>query len=320
MLYTSVGYQLTDSCNAKCKICCTSSPLQDGRRLDIELILNSIDSTKDIKSINTIGITGGEPFLYIDDVLAISEASSKIGHRISVTTNAFWCESYDITLKVLSQLKKNNLTYCIISTDAFHEEYVPIKYIKTLVRACKNVGINPQIQSISTRSNLAHTDRIISELGSDKINLAVFYGSLLPVGMAKEAVASEDLFTCKLSHIVCPFKNTLLITSDGRAMPCCSPSSFDIPFDFGNIHTDSISIILQRIYKCKLMCTIKGEGFLNLLKIAKEERGYLELDGYVNVCHLCHDLLNNPEQYKYLQKKAEILADIQDGLRSWTKS
>jgi len=319
MVYTMVGYQITDSCNAKCKICCASSPQQKGSKLDLELILKSIDSLKDL-GIKVIGLAGGEPFLYIDDMLAITSFASKLGFKITVTTNALWCKSYEYALDVLLQLKENGLDYCVISTDAFHEEFVPVQNVRTLIRACKATGVQPQIQTVSTKSSFEHTDRIVSELGEDKVDVQVLYGALQPAGMARHSIHLDEYFTHKLNSLVCPFPSTLFIASDGRAKPCCAPGCTDIPFDFGNVHEDSISDIIQNIQNNKLMRMITSGGFHKLLEIAKKEKGYMQLEKYVCVCHLCYDLLNDYEQFKYLEQKAEEWTVIRNSLAGWTKA
>ncbi|MCL2399694.1 MAG: radical SAM protein [Defluviitaleaceae bacterium] len=320
MRYTSIGYQLTDKCNAACKGCCESANPQLNGKLDIGLILKSIDSIKDIEDIKNIGLTGGEPFLYVEDVLTVAEACKKINRNFVVTTNAFWGESYEYAFGVLSQLKKNNLSSIVVSVDSFHSEYISVESVKNVLNACMELGIVRQIQATSTKSSLSQTDEILAKLGQGKMDSVVVNSSLLPVGRAKENINPEDFFTRKLlKAALCHYQNGFFIAVDGKAVPCCSPSCFGIPFNFGNIYNNSIKEILENMYENKLMRTIISEGFSNLLKIAKEKWEYIESNEYVNVCHLCHDLLCDSERYNYLQKTAETLVKVKENIRSWAK-
>lgn len=66
MEYDSCGILLTENCNAKCKMCCDSRGRVVGKTLskkELDVILSNI---KECKTINVVGVTGGEPMLYPD--------------------------------------------------------------------------------------------------------------------------------------------------------------------------------------------------------------------------------------------------------------
>jgi MoaA/NifB/PqqE/SkfB family radical SAM enzyme len=299
-------------------MCCESANSKLNDKLDTALIIKTIESIRDIKSITTLGLTGGEPFIYVDDVLSIAEACKKVNRKLSISTNALWCESYDYTYEIVSQLKKNNLVTFLISTDAFHAEFIPVERVKTLLRVCQKLNIVGQIQTVSTKSTMAATDDLIKSLGPDKLNTLVIYGASNMVGQAKNNIDPDDFFIGD-HKTVCLYQNNLLIKCDGQAVPCCSPTCFGIPFDFGNIHKDTIQDIIKNMYENSFLRKIVHEGFADILNTAKNELGYIERDGYVNVCHLCHDLLSDGERYAYMLNKAKSLDKIMNGIRNWAK-
>ena len=304
IIYSSIIYQITKECNAKCRMCCESSSLNRSGKLDLNIILNSIDSIKDLKNIIYIGVTGGEPFLYIDDVFSISEHCKKLNRQFTVTTNAFWCKTHSYTYNTLKQLKNNNLTICFVSTDAFHEEYVPIEYVKMFLRVCHDLRIAVKIQTSSTKSTFKRTEEIVNSLDDDKLYAEILFAATYPVGMAKNNISPEDFYTRKLENAVCPYYHLLLVTSSGAVQPCCSPSCVGIPFDFGNINNDSIKDIIKRINENELMRILINEGFNRLINEAKRKLQFVELDEYVDTCHLCNQLLSNRDRFIYLNEKA----------------
>jgi len=229
MLYTSLTFQLTNKCNASCKMCCESSNLHSGNKLDKDLIIKSIKSIKDIKNIKIIAITGGEPFLYVDELLKIAEEVNKINRLLSVSTNALWCKTYKYTYDIMSYLKKNNLATCLISTDAFHDDYVPAEYVKTFLNVCTDLNIVANIQTVTTKSSFARTDEIIYNLGISKNYSAVQFSYLYPVGSAKKHIPIEDFFTKKLEKTTCNYQGILFIASDGSSIADNSFFTSSIP-------------------------------------------------------------------------------------------
>ena len=328
MIYTTIAFQLTRKCNAKCKICCESSSSQLRDKLDTDVILKSINAIKNVESIRNIAVTGGEPFLYPDDVLSIARLCKETGRLFTIITNAFWCVSYSHALSVLSQLKENNLASCVVSADASHQEYIPIEYVKFFLRACSDLRIPTKIQTNSIKSTFSRTDEIINSIGKDKMHIQVLFASVYPVGRAKEHFGQEEFFTRKLDRAVCQYQHILHISSDGRVEPCCSPCYIDIPFDFGNIYTDSLEDVLNKVSDNELMRVISSEGFIRLLNEAKLELGFNELNEYVDACHLCNHLLADADRYAHFLEKAkiwrlqenEVISAIRDSQRQMLES
>jgi len=286
-------------------MCCESSSPYIDDKVDMDVLLKCIDSIEDIKSIRLITITGGEPFLYPDDVLAVAERCKKIGRKFGVITNAFWCKSYSHTFDVISKLKENSLIRCFVSVDAFHQEYIPIEHVKTFLRVCKDLTIPIEIQASLTKSTFERTDEVISKLGIDKLYTRILFGSAYPVGAAKEQLDQKEFFTRKLDSTLCQYQSILHVTPTGQIRPCCSPCFTGIPFDFGNIYTDSLKDILKKVSENELMRMIANEGFSKLIQEATKELGFIELEEYVDDCHLCNHLLADTDRYIYLQKKVK---------------
>src|SRR5947208_9308850 len=78
----------TYQCNLSCPHCCV--PIEWPDRLDIEVALRFLDSAS-AEGIETIGFTGGEPFVYPEFVLALTRRAAQLGMRFDkVQTNGVW--------------------------------------------------------------------------------------------------------------------------------------------------------------------------------------------------------------------------------------
>src|ERR1700688_4676489 len=65
----------TYQCNLDCPHCCV--PIEWPDRLDIPTAIRFLESAHDF-GIRTIGFTGGEPFLYLDFLLALTRRAAKL--------------------------------------------------------------------------------------------------------------------------------------------------------------------------------------------------------------------------------------------------
>lgn len=88
--YNSIGIMLNNECNAKCEICCFDCSANDKSIIDMSAIKRYIKSSKDIKEIKAIGISGGEPFQDYTRLFEIVEYSFECGKNISIITNGGW--------------------------------------------------------------------------------------------------------------------------------------------------------------------------------------------------------------------------------------
>jgi len=314
MRYDLVAFQLTKECSAACKICCGSYDQKLKGKIDLNAVQRFMDTVKNTESvlakrIRIFSVTGGEPFLYPDDVLSIAKHSKDLNRMFTIATNAFWSTSYTDTLRILTKLKdNNNACGCILSVDSFHQECIPVENIKIFLRVCKILEIPVKIQSHVLKSTFAQTDEIIKSLGEDKLQVEMLYGGAYPVGSAKKHFPPEDFYTKKLKSTVCQYQGYLHVSTNGQVQPCCSPCFGGIPFNVGNIYNDSLEDILTNIQNNALMRMIINEGFEKLIKEAREKFDLTFPDEFVDSCHLCNFMLSDGERYAYLLTKTECLS------------
>src|ERR1700745_3123865 len=78
----------TYQCNLSCPHCCV--PIEWPDRLDLATALRFLEGAFDF-GIRILGLTGGEPFLYPEFVLAICRRAAHLGYRFDkIVTNGVW--------------------------------------------------------------------------------------------------------------------------------------------------------------------------------------------------------------------------------------
>jgi len=90
----------------------------------------------------SVHIGGGEPFLDIDGLIALSRVVIDAGLTLDyVETNAYWAAD-NSCVKTLERLRQTGIRMLCISVDPFHAEYVPYGRPYRLAQLCEHAGID----------------------------------------------------------------------------------------------------------------------------------------------------------------------------------
>lgn len=107
--------------------------LADAKRYLRELI--------DAQPLLSIGVHGGEPFLYFKLLKKIMENAKKFGVTHTwVITNGFWAETKAIAEEKLLELNEAGLKSITFSVDGFHQEHIPFENVERGIQAAVSVG------------------------------------------------------------------------------------------------------------------------------------------------------------------------------------
>jgi len=189
-----LGYLLWEStlnCNFNCKHC--SSPKENWKK-DREMTTKQVKSVFekfarqfDVRQIQALGITGGEPTLRPDLPEVISYLTN-LGFRVAIDTNGF------ITGKnpdYLKKLEESGLCNICISLDGMREELkefrgvdgfpTAVKTIETLID--RHPGIFTQTITMVTQYNFKSLDKMFKLLENLGVNYARF-GTVMAIGRA----------------------------------------------------------------------------------------------------------------------------------------
>src|SRR5262245_41246485 len=109
----------TYQCNLSCAHCCV--PIEWADRLDVGAALRFLEDAR-AEGVGTLGLTGGEPFLYPEFVHAVCRRAAALGFRFDrIATNGVWHADVAHLEAVLAPLADAGYTGKLgLSVDKFH--------------------------------------------------------------------------------------------------------------------------------------------------------------------------------------------------------
>jgi len=296
MEYNSVAILLTENCNASCKMCCDSRGRVRGKTLsksEIETILSNIN---DCPTIQTIGITGGEPMLYPDLCEYIFNYPFDREVSFTIKTNGFWGKNKEKANNFLKR-NKNKIAEVSFSYDEFHKEFIDIKHLKTLIDLCLDNEIYTNVVGCFLKTGLQPGD-ILNEFGKHAYKTEFFYQPVVKTGSASDFDDSQlnTLINTEKHKIKCIIMAkqdyTLLINPKLDIYPCCSQFIENTILRMGNLNEESLSSIVSSIKFNKVIHTFFTQGFTPFIEFMKKNN----IDYPKNLtshCELCGYLFSN---------------------------
>lgn len=307
MWHIGLGLLLTKKCNADCDICCFSCSPRETMRMPLEKALNLVDQAAEIPSIKSVGIAGGEAFLYFDDIVEILKECKKKSLSVTCTTNGFWGVSEKQALEKLSILKKYGVRYITLSVDDFHSKFIPYDNIRNILRMAKKIDMEILVTTVSTRSSKRLSD-VAKNLGDDLLGFNIVEVPCTPVGNAAIRIKKEDLFiNDNIPNKVCEDMKILSVTPDGYTYSCCSEAGFIPALSIGSAYDKSLKELTKDFFNNKYCYAICNKGVRWIYNTIKENNLPIKLkDNYVNMCDMCNDIFKDREAVEALKPFIEI--------------
>ncbi len=132
--FSLATFIITYRCPISCPMCFFACGPNRDEVLSKSLALKTIEEVNELK-INTIGITGGEPFLEVDLMRELVKKAASYGMTMIVVTNAFWGTSKKVALDRLEELRNLGLNWIQISLDDQHQQSIPIERVANVMAA-----------------------------------------------------------------------------------------------------------------------------------------------------------------------------------------
>lgn len=320
---------LSWQCNFTCDHCGFSCSPDRVERLSLDRAMAYIDQAASQKRLKMVAYSGGEPFLFYQDVRVLMRHASSKGLMGGIVTNCFWAQGDAIVRERLTELKCLGLQEIITSVDEYHLRHVPAssvaRVIRTAVALDIRVGINILVttNSIISSDNLSDLLVIDQALLSDREKVWIRESSPVSVGRAKEKlpVRAAKLYGQKeLIFNPCLFAvRNAVITPDGSVFACCGfggatadgPSSITYG---GNADAEPFKDIIDQFSRNLLLNLIVHYGPYYLLTLVAEERPQLRFrKKYVSNCDVCEEISSNVNLRRVLIR---ILMNMAEHARS----
>jgi hypothetical protein len=295
-----VGIILTYRCHGGCKHCLYNcGPRWEGAPMTVERLEAALELVAGWPRRPQVHLTGGEPFLHFDLLMAGTRAAAELGLTCYVETSGSWCLDEEMAVDRLATLRSAGLDAVLVSCSPFHAERIPP--IRTL-RA-----IRAALQVFGSRGLIVYLPQfleMIQKLNLERPTPLSHYEKALGLKEAARTlwdgygIISGGRAGYKLGHLAaCRPAETYAGESCAADILFAHHSHLDlygnaIPAFCGGLtaadwrHDD----LLRRPYP-RLVELLIARGPHGLYKLARAEHGYRALPaGYAGKCHLCVDV------------------------------
>lgn len=298
--YENMGYDIRDvisfcytfRCNLQCAHCsynCGPSRTEKMNTDDIKYILKEAAYSK----IRLVELMGGEPFLDYAELSELVAYCSDIGLDVIVTTNGFWGKDYEIAVEKLKALSKKGLTSVLVSTDTFHQKFIPVIYALNIIRAARELKIEAYCNFCLSSDR--KTDNILLNcLKKETDN--IFTIDTVPSG---RAFNSEKLSVKSTSDFQSCKSLVVNILPNADVFVCCGSSDInsdiiDTPLYMGNCLRENAKDVLRRKNMSCMEAFFDLDSPIWFKNFLKQEscREILRDKKYSHICELCKDMLN----------------------------
>lgn len=258
---TEIIFSATDACNLHCEHCFVS---RSPNKLDIETAKKFISSCKGT-SIDKIGFSGGEPFLYLDFLTQITKFAVENDFMFDqiMTNGIWWKDESDLSEKLQSVYDAGYDGKIGLSWDSFHNQNE--EKIELFVKAVKELfgedSIN--IQFVKNEAKPEWETKV--DQFCEKLNVNLY--------KLDQTFQGEDERGWKSKHW---FKddfcegpgNIFFVHPNGKIAPCCGFANENEKLIIGNIN-QTYEEVMENADKNEFVkiCFEKG-----LLKLAKKNK------------------------------------------------
>lgn len=294
----------TYQCNLKCAHCCV--PIEWPDRLDIPTAVRFLEQAH-AAGIETLGFTGGEPFLYPEFLNALTKRATELGFRFDkLMTNGVWHRDAAHARAVLTQLRDAGFSGKIgLSVDKFHG--MDIATLAEFCRVTRDTFQRDTILSLSYASRapdkgLEPIRRLAEELGgvvawsdmlgrylvvSDELTMTASWNHLATVERAEGLPGDPWDGTWFVEDYCEGPGQALIVNPRGEVKPCCGFASDLDQLTIGDIHTNTVEEVITCARKHPVVGTIFRKG-LSALRNEILARDPDALPGATsNHCYFC---------------------------------
>lgn len=306
MVFKNVGIAITERCNAKCQMCCSSCGTLDqiGLTMTSYQLQSLLGQIRDVPFIEEIGITGGEPMLFPDLVRQVLDFDFGREMRVGIKTNGFWGENKKRASEFLEEYaaKLDSLSF---SYDEFHRDYISLNAIKNLIELAWERKIPTEVVGCFVAGSVTPGE-IMDEFGDSIYKTRFKYQPVFRTGLASDFPEDSfiSLYSPDQEDLPCMAgrQGSLLVTTAMDLYPCCSQVVQNTILKIGNLKEQSLSDAIETALGNRLIVELITEG---LAPFVKALEGKLELSQGITIpCELCGSIF---EDGRYLGAMDEYL-------------
>lgn len=284
-----------------CDMWCDHCILQNYQRITMpKNIAESITHQACLYKIKSVTFTGGEPMIFLKD---IEDIMFRYKNNVSfdIITNALWAknsEKKDI-VKTLEKLKMCGLSHISLSTDEFHQKFVPIETIKLVAILALEHGLQVTVMYTMTKSSSIENFRELERIGA-----IIRKNQLVPIHPMLITKAPK----LRIGDLIqpCSVVGQILVMPNGDVFACCGGRVMYVEKDSvlyrGNVYKEKMSRILKEIEDDWLLEVLHLWGPAKLLSLIGDPDS-LRSNSYYCTCDICYHILKDSAYVKEIKAK-----------------
>lgn len=279
---TEIIFASTDACNLHCKHCFVN---RTTNKLKIDDAISFLKTCKNT-TIDKVGFSGGEPFLYPDFLIQVTKAAVELDYMFDqIMTNGDWWKEEDDLKQTLQKLYDAGYDGKIgLSWDKFHGQSKT--RIEIFIRCVNEIFGNDSIVVQSVIDENGEKPEVLSDISNQYFLPQTFSSENINAWKYKRWF--KDDFCEGPGHI-------FYIHPDGNIAPCCGFANENKELFIGNIN-NSFQEIMDNAANNKMIgiCYEKGLG-----KYRKEFKKNLRKSGKKypgkcgDICSFCDFICKN---------------------------
>lgn len=297
---------LTYKCNASCDHCFLScGPSREGL-ISLDEVRKYVEDATAAPYINHFFIEGGEPFLYprlLRD--AVAEITAR-GFWLGILTNGFWATSEREACVSLEPLVEAGLSSIGISTDAWHNRFVPVERAELAARVAGEMGLDANLMACTGG---ADGETVLARIRKDGLDI-----SPSPVSCRGRAATSDECQTKnhkwqKLTDCPEPFggSSRVHLGQDGQIHLCQG-----LLLGHDARQKPLVEIFADFKVEDHPVCAALSAGGPAALARLAASYGFVSRDKYADGCQLCYEARRHlMPHYPHLIGPAEMFTDTE---------
>jgi hypothetical protein len=294
----------TMACPLACDFCCYACHSgRTSQTMPLEKAISLVQQGAQLDVFSSIAFTGGEPLLFLNEIIKVSSVAQGFGLPITLATACHWASTPSAARGVINRLADVGLHRLNVSHDPSHAKFVPSTNVVNAVHAAVEREIPTYVVGTFYSASETLTNLVPELEGLPKVKLVnKFVGK---VGRAKKANITQASYGLALAlEDLCCYRRVyhdLVVFWDGKAYPCCSTFNRATPgISIGNAFDEGLRTLWSRTEGSLLLRTMKRQGFAELYKVIREmdEELYQQLPPVgqaVGPCSLCNGIFGRKE-------------------------
>jgi hypothetical protein len=220
----SVLLYLTDRCPVECRHCSVGSVADGPRITDWPLFDATVAGIAALPGVEVVAISGGEPFVERRGLPRAVSAFRAAGHDVVIFTSGYWAPEHREPAAWITDVLAQTATV-FLSTDAFHDERIPISRFTAALRIIAAAGPHIVVQLLDEPATVDAATGALRAAFGDRWSEHAEINRITPLRRGR----GRDLFRVTRLHEAreigpCTLLGSPTIRYDGVVTPCCNES------------------------------------------------------------------------------------------------